>query len=160
MAKQFEDLKVWQQSRKLAEFVYQITGQGQFSKDYGLVDQIRRAAVSVMSNIAEGFERGSNEETIYFFYIAKGSCGEVRSQLYVALDMGYIDKTKLEKGLMLAKDTSKMLYYFIESLKGSKFKGLKFKPVKDKGKDELYRLMREHIPKQYWSEELKRRSSP
>lgn len=156
MAKQFEDLKVWQQARKLAEFVYLITKQEPFAKDYGLVDQIRRAAVSVMSNIAEGFERGSNEETIYFFYIAKGSCGEVRSQLYVAFDLKYINQDQLNKGLLLAKEASKMLYYFIESLKGSKFKGIKFKPVTDRAKEELFELMRKALPPERWSEELRR----
>ncbi|TAK06448.1 four helix bundle protein, partial [bacterium] len=88
--KSFEDLEVWKETRRLSKEIYAATQDAKFSKDFGLRDQIRRAAVSVMSNIAEGFERGGNQEFIQFLYIAKGSCGEVRSQLYVALDQGYI----------------------------------------------------------------------
>ena len=81
-----EDLNIWQRARKMTQEIYTITEKPKFSKDYALKDQIRRAGVSVMSNIAEGFERGSNKEFVQFLYIAKGSIGEVRSQLYVALD--------------------------------------------------------------------------
>ncbi|MBI2175020.1 MAG: four helix bundle protein [Candidatus Omnitrophica bacterium] len=88
--KYFEDLEVWKEARQLARRVYQITQDTAFSRDFGLRDQIRRAAVSVMSNIAEGFERGGYQEFTQFLYVARGSCGEVRSQLYVALDQGYI----------------------------------------------------------------------
>ena len=84
----FEDMEVWQNARSITKKTYICSGSGQFSKDYGLRDQIQRAAVSIMSNIAEGFERGSNKEFIQFLFIAKGSAGEVRSQLYVALDLG------------------------------------------------------------------------
>lgn len=79
MASSFEDLKVWQKARELANLIYSVTRQETCSRDFGLVDQIRRAAVSVISNIAEGFERGSYTEFIQFLYIAKGSCGEVRA---------------------------------------------------------------------------------
>jgi len=82
--KYFEDLEVWREARHLTRQVYQITQDATFSRDFGLRDQIRRAAVSVMSNIAEGFERGGNREFIQFLYVARGSCGEVRSQLYGA----------------------------------------------------------------------------
>ena len=93
----FEDLVAWQKGRKLARNIYAATTAENFGRDYGLKDQIRRAAVSVMSNIAEGFERAGKAEFHQFLVIAKGSCAEVRSQLYVALDAGYISKTQLEK---------------------------------------------------------------
>ena len=83
----FEDLFVWQRARELVRLVYQATNGW---KDYGLKDQIRRAAVSVMSNIAEGFERGTKDEFLYFLYVARGSCGEVRAQSYVAIDQGFV----------------------------------------------------------------------
>ncbi|NLE06773.1 MAG: four helix bundle protein, partial [Crenarchaeota archaeon] len=86
----FEDLDVWQKSRELTRQVYAASGSGEFSRDFGLKDQMRRASVSIMSNIAEGFERGSNKEFIQFLYIAKGSAGELRAQLCVASDQGYI----------------------------------------------------------------------
>jgi four helix bundle protein len=82
--KNFEDLEIWKDARALTRGIYQLTGDSKFSKDFGLRDQIRRAAVSIMSSIAEGFERGGNQESIQFLYVAKASCGEVRSQLYVA----------------------------------------------------------------------------
>jgi len=88
----FEDMEIWQQARDITRTIYFHSQQGGFARDFGLRDQIRRAAVSIMSNIAEGFERGTNKEFIQFLYIAKGSAGEVRSQLYVAFDLGYIDK--------------------------------------------------------------------
>jgi four helix bundle protein len=86
-AQQFEDLHVWQDARNLVNQVYQATNLRGFSRDRDLRGQIRRAAVSTMSNIAEGFERGSKREFIQFLTVAKGSNGEVRSQLYVALDL-------------------------------------------------------------------------
>ncbi len=82
--KNFEDLEIWKDARLLTKAVYQLTKDVKFAKDFALRDQIRRAAVSVMSNIAEGFERGGNQEFIQFLYVAKASCGEARSQLYVA----------------------------------------------------------------------------
>jgi four helix bundle protein len=88
----FEDLIAWQKARQLASDIYRITSHGEFAKDFGLRDQIRRAAVSVMSNIAEGFDRGSRSEFHQFLVIAKASCAEVRSQLYVAQDVGYINQ--------------------------------------------------------------------
>ncbi len=88
----FEDLPVWQNARELAVSVYKTTSKGKLREDYGLKNQIQRAVVSVSSNIAEGFERGSKQEFIQFLYIAKGSCGELRSQLYIAADLGYIEK--------------------------------------------------------------------
>jgi four helix bundle protein len=89
--KRFEDLEVWRDARKLVSCVYATTGKGSLSKDFGLKDQLQRAAVSIMSNIAEGFERGNRKEFIRFLVIAKASAGEVRSLAYVACDVKYID---------------------------------------------------------------------
>ena len=86
----FQELKVWQKSKDLAIYLYKITQHDKFAKDYGLRDQIRRAAVSIPSNIAEGDELGSNKQAVHFFYIAKGSTAEVLTQLIIARDIGYI----------------------------------------------------------------------
>ena len=88
--RRFEDIMAWQEARKLTAMVYEIVQNDKFANDYGLRDQVRRAAVSVGSNIAEGFERNGNKELLKFLWIAKGSTGEVISQLYTALDVGYI----------------------------------------------------------------------
>lgn len=92
----FEDIEACQRARQLAEAVYAVTSEGKFARDFGLRDQIQRAAVSVMSNIAEGFERGGDVEFRRFLAIAKGSAGEVKAQLYVALDAGLIDQTAFD----------------------------------------------------------------
>ncbi len=86
----FEDFIAWQKARSLAAGVYGVTSEGKFARDFGLKDQIQRAAVSIMSNIAEGFERGRATEFHQFLSVAKASCAELRSQLYIALDAGYI----------------------------------------------------------------------
>ena len=88
----FKDLIAWQKARQLTADIYRITAHGEFAKDYGLRDQMRRAAVSAMSNIAERFDRGSRGEFHQFLVVAKASCAEVRSQLYVAQDVRYIDQ--------------------------------------------------------------------
>ncbi|MGQ9677376.1 MAG: four helix bundle protein [Chloroflexota bacterium] len=92
--KRFEDSEAWQKARELARAVYAMSSEGPFARDFGLRDQIRRSAVSVMSNIAEGFERGVDTEFRRFLAIAKGSAGEVRAQLYVTLDAGLINQTQ------------------------------------------------------------------
>ena len=84
--KKFEDLEIWQKARGVIREIYSISSVGEFSKDYGLKDQIRRSSVSIISNISEGFERDGNKEFLQFLSLAKGSCGELRAQLYVALD--------------------------------------------------------------------------
>ncbi len=93
----FEDIEAWQKARELSRAVYAATGDGAVARDFGLCDQIRRAAVSVMSNIAEGFGRGGNRELIQFLFIAKGSATEVQAQLYVALDAGYLNKEHFQE---------------------------------------------------------------
>src|SRR4051794_24267336 len=90
----FEEMLSWQKARTLTKSIYDSTASGMFARDFGLSDQIRRAAVSILSNIAEGFERGGNKEFIQFLYIAKGSCGEVRAQLYIALDQHYLSEAQ------------------------------------------------------------------
>ena len=87
----FEDIEAWQKARELTKAIYAMSNDGQFARDFGLRDQIRRASVSIMSNIAEGFERTGDAEFRHFRSMAKGSVGEVRAQLYVALDTGLID---------------------------------------------------------------------
>jgi four helix bundle protein len=125
-AKGFEELYIWQKARELVNIIYTLTRKDKFSKDWALTDQIRRAAISVMSNIAEGFERGSNSEFIQFLYIAKSSCGEVRSQGYIANDQAYINKEELNKLIDITKQTSAMISNFISYLKKSNLKGSKF----------------------------------
>ena len=114
MAKSLEELPVWQKARELTKTIYMLTKQASFRKDFSLVDQIRRTVVSVMSNLAEGFERGSNTEFIQFLYIAKGSAGEARTQLYVALDQGYITEEEFKRGCALCKDVSGQLSGLID----------------------------------------------
>ena len=96
----FEDFIAWQKARKLTAAIYKVTNEGDFVRDFGLKDQIRRAAVSSMSNIAEGFERGRSAEFHQFLSVAKASCAEVRAHLYVALDAGYLSRSVFD-GLMV-----------------------------------------------------------
>ena len=105
----FEDLIAWQKARQLAAAIYRVTLSGAFAKDFGLRDQIQRAAVSVLSNIAEGFERGSRSEFHQFLVISKASAAEVRSQLYVALDVGYLDQSNFDALLAQASEVSKII---------------------------------------------------
>ena len=120
----FEDLHCWQEGRKLVNLIYSLTSSKAF-RDWSLKDQIQRAAVSVISNIAEGFERGTREEFIYFLYIAKGSCGEVRAQIYIALDQKFITEKDFDDIANQARRISAMIYRLIESLKVSRYQGIK-----------------------------------
>lgn len=124
--KNFEDLEIWKDARLLTRGVYQLTKDLKFSKDFALRDQIRRAAVSIMSNIAEGFERGGNQEFVQFLYVAKASCGEVRSQLYVAVDQSYIAQKDCEELTKSFRRLSIMISNLIDYLKRSGMKGSKF----------------------------------
>ncbi|MDP1746152.1 MAG: four helix bundle protein [Bacteroidota bacterium] len=122
----FEDLKVWQKAREVNLGIYKLSNKGSFSKDFGLRDQIRRASVSVLSNIAEGFERNGNKEFNQFLSIAKASAAEVRAQLYVAKDLEYISNdefTEVVNGLI---EVSKMLSGLMSYLKTTEIKGSKF----------------------------------
>lgn len=118
--KRFEDIKAWQLSRDLVREVYSIGDGDQAFRDFGFKDQIRRSAVSTMSNIAEGFERFSDKEFAQFLNIARGSAGEVRSHLYVALDKKYITQQEFDRLKDLCETTSKHIWKFIEYLKTSK----------------------------------------
>lgn len=126
MPKSFEGLPVWRKSREMVNYVYDLTRKDRFKKDFSLVDQIRRSSASVMSNTAEGFERGTNAEFIHFLYIAKGSAGEARTQLYIAHDQKHISESEFEKAMALSKDVSGQLSKFIDYLKSSRMKGDKF----------------------------------
>ncbi len=123
----FEDIDAWQRARELTKTIYALTNDGQFARDFGLRDQIRRASVSIMSNLAEGFERGGDKEFFQFVSLAKGSSGEVRAQLYVALDAGYIDQDTFSCLKDMATEINRMLAGLMKYLRGSEFKGSKYK---------------------------------
>lgn len=123
----FEYLEAWKIARDITKEVYRITKNDSFIKDFGLRDQICRASVSIMSNIAEGFERDGNKEFINFLSIAKGSVGEVRSQLYAALDQSYISENEFKRIYDKAVENSRVISGLIKYLKQSEFKGRKFK---------------------------------
>jgi four helix bundle protein len=107
--KHFEELIAWQKARELTRQIYLTTNRGPFSKDFGLRDQIRKASVSIMSNLAEGFERGGRAEFHQFVVIAKGSCAEVRSQLYVACDAEYVTEEQFEVLMNLGIELSRII---------------------------------------------------
>ena len=109
----FEDIIAWQKSKELTVHIYRILRD---SRDFGFRDQIQRASVSIMNNIAEGFERQSNKEFRQFLFIAKGSCGEVRSMLDLALELGYISKNDFKMLHNLSLEISKLLSGFIKTL--------------------------------------------
>ncbi len=125
--KSFEEIESWQKARELTRKVYTVSNQGAFTKDFGLRDQIRRASVSIMSNIAEGFERDGNREFLQFLTVAKGSSGEVRAQLYVALDQDYIDKYIFESLSAISVDIGRLLGGLMNYLRETDIKGKKFK---------------------------------
>ena len=104
----FEDFIAWQKARKLTKDLYQWSKNGEVARDFGFRDQIRRLAVSIMANIAEGYERGGAGEFHHFLSIAKASCAEVRSHLYVALDAGYIEQGKFELLMANAEEVGKI----------------------------------------------------
>ena len=121
----FEDLAIFQSARSLCKEVYAITKDGGFSRDSRFVQQIHASAGSVMDNIAEGFERQGNKEFLNFLYIAKGSCGEVRSQIIRALDVGFIDKDTATRLYNDCMGLSKAISAFIKSIKSSGLSGSK-----------------------------------
>ena len=127
--KKFEDIEAWKKARELTREVYRHSKVSPFSKDFGLRDQIRRAAVSGMSNIAEGFERGGTKEFMQFLAIAKGSVGELEAQLYVALDQSYINEEEFVCLKRLASSTKRLIGGLISYLRQSGMKGVKYRPV-------------------------------
>jgi len=122
----FEDLEIWQEARELCKFIYELTLKDAFLKDYKLRDQIRASSGSIMDNISEGFERGGNKEFSQFLYIAKGSCGETRSQGYRAFDQNYISQEELNELIRRTESESIKIAHLIKYLKSSEFKGAKF----------------------------------
>jgi four helix bundle protein len=125
----FEELQAWQKARQLVNEVYTLSKNSAFGRDLGLRNQIRRAAVSVMSNVAEGFERGGTGEFVQFLSLAKGSAGEVRSQLYVAHDQGYISSEEFDQLASLASDTSRLISGLMSYLRKSGIKGTKYRAL-------------------------------
>jgi|ERR687884_1974941 four helix bundle protein len=123
----FEDLDSWKTARVLTRLIYQVTSAGEFGRDFALRDQFRRASVSILSNIAEGFERTSNKEFLQFLAIAKGSCGEVRSQLYVALDQQYISSEQFRALSDKAIEVSRLVSGLIKYLRQSELRGSKYR---------------------------------
>ena len=117
--KSFEEINSWQKARQFNKRIYEITDNQNFKRDFDLVRQIRRASISISSNIAEGFERNTDKEFIQFLYIAKASAGEVRSQLYLAFDLNYIEKKEFEELFNDVSDISKLISGFIKYLNDS-----------------------------------------
>ena len=105
----FEDLIAWQKARELTKRIYEATTREGFARDYGLKGQIQKASVSVMSNIAEGYERGSRPEFHRFLFMAKGSCAEVRCQLYIAYDVGYLSEAEVSQLLESAEEVARVI---------------------------------------------------
>ena len=125
-AKRFEELEVWIKAKELSVSIYEITNDGEFKKDFGLRDQIRRASVSVVSNIAEGFERNGNKEFSQFLSLAKGSAGEIRAQLYIASELCYLNEKDFNLLIGKVTEVSKMLSGLMTYLKQTELKGTKY----------------------------------
>jgi four helix bundle protein len=125
--KKFEDIEAWQKARQLTRQIYRVSRTGSFARDFGLKDQIRRASVSIMSNIAEGYDRSGTGEFIQFLATAKGSAAEVKCQLYVALDEGYISDSTFEDLSTLAAEIGNMIGGLILYLRRSGLRGTKYK---------------------------------
>lgn len=144
--KRFEDLICWQRARELANFIFQITDVSTF-RDFDLKRQIRRAGISPMSNIAEGFDRGTQNEFVDALFIAKGEVGEVRSQLYLAYDRKYIDISTFREGLALTNECSRLIQSFAQKLKGGGSRGLQFKRISKP--DKSIEILKQYAPETY-----------
>lgn len=131
--KRYEDLLVWKKSRILVSEIYKELGE---CKDRSFKDQIQRASVSIMSSIAEGFERGTKNEFVNYLQIAKGSAGEVRAQLYIATDIGYLNIEKFKYLKSLAEEVSKLLFSLTKKVKTSEYDGVQYKKEKTKKQQE------------------------
>ena len=123
----FEDIESWKAARELTKRIYCATSCGKFATDFGLKDQIRRSCVSILSNIAEGFERGGDKEFTQFLVIAKGSAGETRAQLYIAFDQGYLTNDDFKSLCSSAAEVGQLLSGFIRYLKQSPLRGSKYR---------------------------------
>lgn len=125
--KRFEDLEIWQMARELCKEIFGLTLRENFSKDFSLKDQIRASSGSIMDNIAEGFERGGNREFKQFLSIAKGSCGETRSQLYRSFDRNYITEQELAEYLDKTYQLGKKINNMMDYLGRTSYRGRKYK---------------------------------
>lgn len=123
----FEDIESWRLAREVTNLIYEASSTGPFSKDFALCNQIRRASISILSNIAEGFERDGNKEFLHFLAMAKGSCGEVRAQLYIAHDQNYLDAAAFADINAKLVETSRLLAGFIRYLRQTDLQGSKFR---------------------------------
>lgn len=123
----FEDIISWKEARELNKTIGELIDNGRFKNSYRLINQIEGSAGSIMDNIAEGFERGGNKEFIQFLYIAKASCGELRSQLYRALDRNYIEQKEFDNISTHAKKISSLIQKFIMYLENTETKGIKYR---------------------------------
>jgi four helix bundle protein len=123
----FEDIIAWQKARLLTREVYQCTRMGAYAKDYGLKDQVQRASVSTMANVAEGFERGGDKEFIQFLSNSKGSCGEVKSHLYLAPYQAYITPARFDQLYGQASEVGRLLSGFMSYLRESNLRGRKYR---------------------------------
>lgn len=150
--RQFEELIVWKKARELTKEIYK---EFRYLKDYGFKDQIQRASVSIMSNIAEGFERGTKQEFLNYLYIAKGSAGEVRAQLYVALDNQYLNIGTFKYLNSLVLECSRLISSFINKVKTGTPSGLQYKREKKKGMSDTNKMILESSPelKEYYDPE-------
>ena len=128
--KYFEDLVIWQEARKLCQTIYQITKIDDFSKDIRFCSQIKAAAGSIMDNIAEGFEREGRKEFVQFLYVAKGSCGEVRSQLHRAADAGYINQDQYNSLILQTRNLNVTINNFIKYLRQTEIEGQRYNSQK------------------------------
>ncbi len=125
----FEDIEAWKLARSLTNRIYDVTAKADFNRDYGLRDQIRRAAISIVSNIAEGYERDGDKEFLQFLSVAKGSSGEVRAQLYLAHDRTYLSDEEFSELSRKAVELSRVIAGLIKYLRQSQLTGKKYKVV-------------------------------
>ena len=125
--KRFEDLPIWQEARIFSKRIFDVSNKGEFEKEYRLCSQIHASSGSIMDNIAEGFERDGNGEFKQYLFIAKGSCGEAKSQIYRAYDYGFLDDNTFEELKNQSIEISQSISNFIEYLQNTEIKGLKYK---------------------------------
>ena len=128
----FEDIEAWQLGRELKRLVYRCSKTGEFARDFALKDQIRRAAISITANIAEGFEREGNREFIQFLSISKGSCGELQDHLYTALDESYVTQPQFDDLYRKAAEVGRKIGAFMNYLQRTEIRGRKFSKPTDR----------------------------